>query len=101
MKSCRRSDPDIGRIAWGRAVEKSANEILAAQAEADKDGGKVAEACELLAAMLADGEWKSTKDVMSAMDAHGFSRASVKRARAASSIEVEKHGERWCWRLGS
>src|SRR5688572_18570887 len=47
-------DPDIGCIAWGSTVEMSANEILAAQAEADK-GGKVAEAQAFLETFLADG----------------------------------------------
>jgi hypothetical protein len=50
------TDPDIGRISWGQAAEMSANEIFAAQAEADQNSSrKVAEAKDFLLGFLASG----------------------------------------------
>ena len=93
------SDEDIGRIAWGEVVDMSANEILAAQAEADK-GGKVAEAKTFLLERLASGEWvPSTEVFKDAHEGHGLSEKALRRAKDTLPIQVEKQGKHWCWRL--
>jgi hypothetical protein len=93
-------DPDIGRIAWGGAVDMSANEIFAAQAEVDKDSsGKVGEAKQFLELLLASGEWMPTTEIMKAAEANGLSKRSVQRAKDAATIVVEKKEKHWGWRL--
>ena len=94
------TDSDIGRIAWGGAVEMSANEIFAAQAEVDKDSsGKVGEAKQFLELLLASGEWMPTTEIMKAAEANGLSKRSVQRAKDAAAIAVEKQAKHWGWRL--
>ena len=94
------TDPDIGRIAWGDAVEMSANEIFAAQAEADKNSsGKVGEAKEFLERLLASGEWMATTEILKAADANGLSKRAVQRAKDATTVVAEKQGKHWGWRL--
>jgi putative DNA primase/helicase len=93
-------DPDIGRIAWGETVQKSANEILESQAEADQhSSGKVAEAKQLLEILLANGEWIATTDVLRAAEAHGVSKAAVQRAKTSLDIVADRKGNKWGWTL--
>jgi putative DNA primase/helicase len=94
------TDPDIGCIAWGRTVERSANEILAAQVEADKNNsGKVAEAKQFLETFLAAGVWVATVEILRAADAHGIKKSAVERAKAGLSLTVEKRRGQWGWML--
>jgi len=94
------TDPDIGCIAWGRTVDMSANEILAAQIEADKNAnGKVAEARDFLATFLAAHEWVGTIEILKAADAQGIKKSAVERAKAHLGLTVEKQGAKWGWRL--
>ena len=93
-------DPEIGRIAWGGTVDMSANDILLAQADADKNaGGKVADALQFLEQLLAGGEWMPTTEIQRAADAHGYSKAALQRAKSMSSIVAEKKGKHWGWKL--
>lgn len=92
-------DEDIGRIAWGEVVNMSANEILIAQAEADK-GGKKAEAQAFLEARLAEGDWVPSAEIFKdALEGHGLSDKALRRAKETMPIQVEKHGAKWFWRL--
>ena len=94
------ADPDIGCIAWGATVDMSANEILAAQAEADKNNsGKVAEAKQFLETFLASGAWFATTDIVKAADAHGIKKHNLDRAKAVLGIDVEKRKDKWGWML--
>jgi putative DNA primase/helicase len=94
-------DPDIGCIAWGKTVDMSANEILAAQTEANKDNsGKAAEAKVFLEELLKDGNWVPTTEIMqAAKEQHGLSEFAVRRARTKLPIVAEKQGKPWYWRL--
>ena len=88
------TNPDIGCIAWGRVVELSANEILAAQAEADKHNtGKVKEAKVFLETFLASRGWVATKEIVAAADAHGIKKHNLERAKETLAIDVEKRKE--------
>jgi hypothetical protein len=96
------SDPDIGRVAWGQTVALSANEILAAQVEADKNNsGKVADAKQFLERFLVSGEWTPTKEILNtAKEKHGLSEAALRRAKEAMPrVIAEKQKEAWGWRL--
>ena len=94
------TDPDIGAIAWGAAVEMSANEVLAAQVEADKNSsGKVADAKEFLEAFLASGEWIATTEIVKAADAHGIKKSAIDRAKVMLCLGVEKRKDKWGWKL--
>jgi hypothetical protein len=95
-------DSDIGRIAWGATVDMSADEILAATLEAKKQNtGKVGEARDFLERLLADGQWKPTKEIIAAGDANGFNKSSVERAKERLPIKVERRGEKWGWLLAA
>jgi hypothetical protein len=101
-------DPDIGCIAWGEKMEMSAGEILVAQALANKQAekekepaGKTGEAFAFLETFLADGAWRPTVDVMkTAKEMHGLSEFAVRRAKEKLTIQVEKQGRQWFWRIG-
>jgi hypothetical protein len=77
----------------------SAGDILLAQAEANRDSGKTAEAKALLEQMLASGEWMLQTDVMKAAKESGLSESAVRRARAVLPIKAEKRGVPWYWKL--
>jgi hypothetical protein len=95
-------DPDIGRIAWGKTVEMSANEILYKQVEKKKsDRGKAAQAAAFLEQFLASGEWVLTKDILkTAKEMHGLSEDAVRGGKdRVPSIVAEKRGVQWGWIL--
>jgi RecA-family ATPase len=95
------TDPDIGCIAWGRTVDMSANEILAAQAEADKNNsGKVAVAKQFLETFLAGGQWVATKELLkTAKELHGLAESAVRRAKdVLPQVQAEKQKGGWGWK---
>ncbi|MES2360017.1 MAG: AAA family ATPase [Gemmatimonadota bacterium] len=102
-----KADPSIGSIAWGEKMEMSAGEILQAQAVANRQAeketephGKTGEALAFLETFLADEGWHPTVDIMkTAKELHGLSEFAVRRAKEKTTIQVEKQGRQWFWRL--
>ena len=95
-------DPDIGQIAWGATVEKSANEVLeaivAARAAA-KHSGKVALAKEFLETYLPTDVWVLSKDIMKdGKELHGLSEDAIRRGKdELPEVIPEKRGAVWGW----
>jgi putative DNA primase/helicase len=94
-------------VAWGRAIEGNARELLAeAEAGPDDEGGTRAEAERFLADLLADGPLP-VKAIKADADGAGFSWATIRRAQKALGIEAVKEGgffgkttkQQWVWRL--
>lgn len=95
-------DATIGRIAWGEAVAASAGEILQAHADkdADRESPSAARARELLAELLASGEWVPAAAAREAGEARGLSPQALGAARERLGVQVRKRGRgAWYWRL--
>jgi hypothetical protein len=78
---------------------------LLAEAGSTPHGGqpKTTRAVELLADLLADGEWHDSAGLKTLIGAHGISEPTVKRAAQALGVESERRGfpaATW-WRRGS
>jgi hypothetical protein len=89
------------RVLWDPdPVDISANEALAAAAEAAKGGGQKREAEEFLLAYLEAGAMPADK-VTAAAEANGISRRTLERAKGRLRIISEKDSYRggWTWRL--
>jgi hypothetical protein len=93
-------------VAWGRAIDGTARELLA-EAEADPDdvGGTLEEAKRFLADLLADGPLPA-RTIKADADGAGFSWATIRRAQKALGIEARKEGGAfggkgavWKWHL--
>jgi putative DNA primase/helicase len=79
-------------VAWGRAIDGTARELLAeAEADPDDEGGTRAEAERFLADLLADGPLP-VKTIKADADGAGYSWATIRRAQKALGIEARKEG---------
>lgn len=95
---------DGQRVKWGAKVEGDARTLLAAAEAVDASesdaGDPDSELVGLLRACLASGQ-RSVGEVFSEMDAAGFSKWQVKRAKAKAGIVSVKQtlSGGWLWRL--
>jgi hypothetical protein len=88
-------------ILWDDApVDYTANQALAANAAALKDGGALKKAKEFLRELLADGP-VAASDGAEGAQAHGISTRTLERARRELGVKVEKVGFEggWSWKL--
>ncbi len=88
-------------IQWDDApVDVTANQALAANAAALRDGGALEEAREFLRELLANGPVAASDGVEGAR-AHGISTRTLERARRELGVKVEKSGFEggWSWKL--
>jgi len=85
------------RIAWGKAVQGSARELLTDPTEEHDESYDVAG---FLRGLLSDGPM-SAKDIFKDADGAGYSRDSIKRASLRMGIEKRKTGMKggWEWAL--
>ncbi|AEB82850.1 AAA family ATPase [Alicycliphilus denitrificans] len=88
------------RVAWGKAVEGSARELLTDPDEADGDGGTSARdaAQEFLTQLLSDGP-TPTKTVQAEAKEAGISWATVRRASDALGVKKRKSEGGWYWSI--
>jgi hypothetical protein len=101
------TNPDIGCVQWGEAVEMSASDILLEQAKVDREAnktvsGRVAEATAFLEDFLVPGKPVKSADVFAAAKEQcGLTPAVVREAKAGMGVRVEKEAGKpngaWEW----
>jgi putative DNA primase/helicase len=87
------------RVAWGKAVEGTARELLTDPD--DEQGDDTQDACSLLRAELAADSWTSADTACQPLKAAGFSKKQIWTASKKLAV-VRKKGamkEGWYWRL--
>jgi hypothetical protein len=85
-------------ILWDDApVDLTANQALAANAAALKDGGALNKAKQFLRELLANGP-VDAKDGEEAAKANGISDRTLDRARTDLGVKAEKDGYQGAWR---
>ncbi|WP_086120950.1 AAA family ATPase [Hydrogenophaga sp. IBVHS2] len=92
---------EASRVAWGKAVQGSARELLTDNTEAD-DEEKSAQDCaaEFLTDLLRDGP-TPTKTVEAEAKAAGIAWRTVRRASDALHVKKRKTVEGWYWSIPS
>lgn len=88
-------------IAWGKAVDGTARELLTDPGEDGQDDGQD-DAQSFLRGLLADGP-KPVKEIFKDADGAGYSRDQVRRASVKLGVEKRKTGMNggWVWALGA
>jgi len=91
---------EAGRFTWGGPSALSATQLMAATGQGGEEGGALAEAEDVLAAVLADGPVSATEVRRQCREA-GISDRTTDRAKAALGVKAAKVGLRqgWVWRL--
>jgi putative DNA primase/helicase len=93
--------PDIfaSTIQWGDAIEGTAREILAADAnESTEDRSALQTAKDFLIVALSDGA-VSAAQLFADAESHHISERTLKRAKADLGVTAKKVGNAWVWRL--
>ncbi len=89
---------EASRIAWGKAVEGSARELLT---DPNDEAGDTGDACVLLRAELAADSWTSADTACKPLRAAGFSKKQI--WTASKKLAVIRHKgsmkDGWYWRL--
>ena len=90
------------RIAWGKAVEGSARELLTDPAENDaSESSNTNDAVEILRAELTDACWTPSTAAMQPLKDAGFTKKQIWNASKALGVIRKKGGVKdgWFWRL--
>lgn len=90
---------EASRIAWGKAVEGTARELLTDPE--DDQGNDAGDACEMLRAELAVDSWTGADTACQPLKAAGFSKKQIWSASKKLAV-IRKKGamnEGWYWRL--
>ena len=88
------------RIAWGKAMEGSARELLTDPTE-DQPQDEANDACELLRGELDSVLWTDSETACAPLKAAGFSKKQIWRASNKLGVDRRKNGMKggWMWRL--
>ena len=92
---------EAARIAWGKAVEGNARELLTDPGEADNDGADSSDACEMLKAELSVGLPTNADSACKPLRDAGFTKKQIWTASKKLGVIRAKGGMKkgWLWSL--